>query len=389
VCSAAIVSGALVGPLRADEPSTAHNVSHTSAEFSVYTDSDDVTVYTPVLAADVRNPIAGWSTSGSFLVDIVSAATADIVSTASPRWQELRRAATLEVDYQPSNLGTTLSGSASSEPDYLSIGGGGSARLELYDKTLTPLIGYTYAHDTAGRKHTPFSVYSLELDRHTLTASLDAVLSRSSTLALTADALFEVGAQEKPYRYLALFAPGTAELIPVGASAELVNELRLPGRIVEAVPDDRERYALSVRFAHRFRHMTATLNERLYADSWGLRATTSDARHAFDIGSRLFVWPHVRFHLQSGVDFWQRAYEGDISGSQIRAPLYRTGDRELSPLLSTTVGGGARWNFGAYPSVESWSLLGALDAIYTHYFDALFIEQRWAAFAAIRLEKTF
>jgi hypothetical protein len=375
--------------LRADAPSASHTAGHASAEFSVYTDSDDVTVYTPVLAAGVRDPIAGWSASGSFLVDVVSAATADIVSTASPRWQEVRRAATLELDYQPSTLGTALSGSVSSEPDYLSFSGGVSVRRELFDKTLTPLLGYTYAHDTAGRKHTPFSVYSLELDRHTLTASLEAVLSRSSTLTLTADALLEVGAQEKPYRYLALFAPGTAQLVPAGASAELVNALRLSGRIAEAVPDDRQRYALSVRFAHRFRHSTTMLNERAYADSWGLYATTSDARQVFDLSRRLFVWPHLRFHLQSGADFWQRAYEGSVSPSQIRAPIYRSGDRELSPLLSATAGGGARWNFGAYPQVESWSLVGALDAIYTRYYDALFIEQRWAAFAAIRLEKAF
>jgi hypothetical protein len=78
----------------------------------------------------VRDTLSGWSASGSYLVDVVSAASVDIVSTASPSWQELRHAAALEATYQPGTLGAKFGGSVSSEPDYLSAGGARRAANE-------------------------------------------------------------------------------------------------------------------------------------------------------------------------------------------------------------------------------------------------------------------
>ncbi len=50
---------------------------------------------------------AGWSVDGRYLVDVVSAASVDIVSTASRRWEEVRHAGSLGGDRPTSKLGTT------------------------------------------------------------------------------------------------------------------------------------------------------------------------------------------------------------------------------------------------------------------------------------------
>ena len=56
-----------------------------SSEVAGYSDTDHVAVVTPSVAGHVGNPAAGWSVDGSYLVDVISAASVDIVSTASRR----------------------------------------------------------------------------------------------------------------------------------------------------------------------------------------------------------------------------------------------------------------------------------------------------------------
>src|SRR5262249_53235032 len=58
-------------------------------EVSGYHDTDHVDVISPAWIFGVENPTAGWGVSGSFLVDVVTAASTDIVATASPRWREV------------------------------------------------------------------------------------------------------------------------------------------------------------------------------------------------------------------------------------------------------------------------------------------------------------
>ncbi len=209
---------------------------HVGGELAGYADTDNVYVLTPSLNLGADQPTGGWKANASYLVDIVTAASVDIVSTASPRWTEVRQAGSLSVDYQPQDFGVSLGGSVSREPDYLSWYVGGSFRVEMYDKRFTPLLGYSYSQDTAGRKDTPFSVYSLELERNTLQVGAEIVLNPSSRLTLSTEAVLEDGRQEKPYRYLPIFSAETAPGVPRGASIDVVNSLRLPGEMSERLP---------------------------------------------------------------------------------------------------------------------------------------------------------
>ncbi|MBK7580699.1 MAG: DUF3570 domain-containing protein [Myxococcales bacterium] len=350
----------------------------TRAEVAGYSDSDHVAVLTPSLAAGAKASSLALAVEGSYLVDIVSAASVDIVSAASPRWNEVRHAGTLVASYDPGPFGLSLSGGTSVEPDYVSLAGGISGRYAFARKNVTLSAGYTYEHDVAGRTTTPFSVYALRLDRHQLSAGLEIVLGRATTLNPTVDLSFDSGRQEKPYRWLPLFDESVVDQVPAGASVERVNQLRLPGRVAEHLPDTRQRYAASARLAHRFSASTLILWDRVYLDSWGLGATTADLRWTFDLSRRLSVWPHLRFHGQDGVSFWRHAYVGRISAAQVTVPDLRTGDRELGPLWTLTAGPGAKLDVGGTdPERASVSL--EFDGSYTDFRDTLYIEHRWSA----------
>lgn len=362
----------------------------TKEEFSAYADTDAVSVVTPAIEATLKDPLAGWSATGSYLVDVVSAASVDIVSTASNHWTEVRHAGALSASLDIGDTSTSVSGSVSREPDYLSLSGGVTERIELSHKTVTPLVGYSFTHDTAGRTGTPFSVYSLVLERHMVTGGVELILDPTTMLTFVGDATFESGRQEKPYRFIPLFAPDVVGQISAGAPIETVNALRLPGRVSERTPDTRKRYAVSGRLAQRVSGWsTFVIHERLYRDDWGLQASTTDLRMLMDASARWFVWTHFRVHVQSGVSFWKRAYVGRPGAVGIEVPALRTGDRELGPLANGTFGGGIRWLIGPDVRTDAWSLVFQTDVGTTSFSDALFIQNRQAFFTSLSLEAKF
>jgi hypothetical protein len=367
-------------------PSGRHHVVRASVEASGYHDTDSVNVASPTIAGSIADPIEGWSVGGRYLVDAVSAASVDIVSSASPNWTELRHVGSVDVAYKPHDFGIDVGGGVSREPDYLAISGGGTMMLDLFDKNATAVLGYSYGNETAGIGTTPFAVFSRKLIKHGLRAGATVVVDPATTFDFMAEGIFESGNQSKPYRFIPLFAPGTAARIPAGASVTDVNNQRLSMRPGDQLPLSRTRYASTGRLAHRFAGSALHLEERLYSDDWGLKASTSDLRYVIDVGRSVFIWPHLRAHLQSGVDFWKRAYEADVDDKgAMGVPFLRTGDRELGPLHTLTGGAGLRLRLGDGGGT-TWTLTLQGDAVFTRYHDALYISQRTAYFAAISLD---
>jgi hypothetical protein len=355
-------------------------VGSVGSEIAEYADTDHVFVFTPSIAGSVSNPTAGWSFNGAYLVDVVSAASVDIVSTASRRWEEVRQEGSLSGAYHPGSFGVGANAVVSSEPDYLSLNAGVSVTQDLLNKNFTWLVGYQYGHDVAGRTGTPFSVFSHEIDRHAFKGGATVILDHATLASFVGDVVVESGDQSKPYRYIPLFAPG--QHVPVGASVAQVASLRVSERPLEQLPLSRQRFAVSERLAHRFRASTLRLDERLYADSWGLKATTTDARYLLDFG-RLELGPHVRAHAQSPVDFWQRAY---AIGPGFSYPALRTGDRELGPLLTLTGGGSFQAALGPRATPRAWVIGVDVNGMWTRYLDDLYLTQRVSFVGGVSLE---
>ena len=363
-----------------------------SFEIAGYNDNDHVTVVTPSVALGIDN-VSGASLHATYLVDVVSAASADIVSTASPRWHEVRQAGSLSAAYKPHDFGIAVGGSVSSEPDYLSYGAYATVTKDFDEKNWSLFFGYGFSHDTIGRCGdsglcTPFSVFARELQRGSFNGGLDFVVNRTTLGSLVADVVIENGDQSKPYRYIPMFAPTVAPTVAKGASIDWVNTHRLPERPLEQLPLSRDRFALTARVAHRFEASTLRLEERVYRDSWGLLASSTDARWIFDLGRRFAVWPHARFHLQEPVSFWQLAYVSAPAPAW-NLPEYRTGDRELGPLWTAEGGFGIKWYLGRAADPGQWALQLTADEMYTAFLDDLYLSNRVAGLAALGLEGAF
>jgi len=347
-------------------------------EITGYQDSDATSVLTPGVRAEVDGVTGGWAVGASFLVDVVTAASVDIVATASPKWTDTRYVPGLDARFTVGDVKLSAAAGGSIESDYFAGSGTLGMSVDLESKSITPAFSYGFGYDIAGRRDTPLSIYALELMRHSFAANVTFVVNKATIFVPAFAAVFELGDQEKPYRYLPTFSAGT--VIAAGASRQDVDLARTSVRLAENTPDLRQRYSLSGLVAHRFGSATLRLEERLYVDDWLLMATTTDATIPVDIGSSFRLWPHIRFHAQKGVSFWESAYIIEENAQGVVAPQLRAGDRELGPLIAAT--GGAGFRVGG----DRVGFTVSADAIYSRFLDHLFIQDRIAGFGAVVLD---
>ena len=368
-------------PSRADETARASVVIDSSAELSAYADSDHVSVLSPSIALGARTPSAGWNIGTRYLVDIVSAASVDIVATASRRWSEVRHQWSGHAAFERDGTRLGAAASVSVEPDYVAATASLLGGFALAANHVSLALRYDLGNDRAGRSGTPFRVFEHTLWKHGPALGATFVLDDSSVLFTGIDASFERGDQAKPYRYVATFDAHSVGILENGASIETVDRLRGPEAPSERLPLARSRAALTLRYMRHFGRAVLRAEERFYADTWGLLASSSDARCTFLASNRLELGASLRLHLQRGVSFWRRAYVVDPETAVL--PALRTGDRELGPLWTSTLGLDVRYEIG--PPALKLRVAG----IRTEYLDTLYIAERLGLFTSLAVEGSF
>ncbi len=371
-------------------------VFRAAGEASVYSDTTAVNVFTPSLRASVSSPTEGWNVGVNYTLDVLSAASPDIVSMASPYYRETRHAGGINGGLKVSDINLSSAANVSSEPDYLSLTGSLAASTDMAEKTITPRFGVRYSHDTIGRTGPSFATFSREFNTTELEGGITFVLSPYIVFTAGGTAGFERGDQSKPYRFVPLFSAETAGKINANPgkyealkTADL-DAQRLPFRALDQLPTTRDRFAVAARVLWRMGDSTLRLEERVYTDSWGLRASTTDARFMVDASKTLRLWPHVRFHTQEKADFYRMAYTGSVNAQGlVTLPTYRSTDRELGEMWTGTFGVGGRLGLGNPDGETRYAISAAVDGMYTAFTESLFVTSRKAVYATLALDVEF
>lgn len=348
-------------------------------EVSSYNDTLHVDAMTPGVKLGFENPTQGWLIGGSAMVDVVSAASPDIVATASRRFDQVRFAGTIGGDVKIDVVRLGAKGAVSYENDYTGRAVGGVIAADILDKRVTPSLAYTFGWDTVGIAED--DVYESDVFIHTVDLGASAVLTASTVFVGAGTFTSESGDQSKPYRQIPFFTSDVAADVPRGATPDAISQARLPISANDRLPDSRLRGAIAAGVRHRFDDATLRVDERFYIDDWGLIASSTDSRFLYDVSEATRVGPHVRFHIQGGVDFWQRAYVASAAGFPLSLPEYRTGDREMGPMLTLTVGGTFRQKLA-----EALAISVNVDGLYSQFLDHIYVYDRWGLFTASTLE---
>jgi hypothetical protein len=243
-------------------------VIRVAGDLSGYSDTNSVAVYTPGLNASLVSPTAGWNIGGNFLVDAVSAASPDLVSAASPPFEEYRYAGGLTGGYKPGLYGGQASVSFSSSPDYVSYTAGGRLTADFNDKLITPTVGYAYSRDEIGRGPNnylhDFNPLKGLLHTHEFEGGVTFVMSPTMVLLVGGTWQLERGDQSQPYRYIPMFDPDVvAALLPQRAAGGMEKPHPRPQRPQQQHPTEGGRWGGRGRRHKMIYNTTQTPEERV------------------------------------------------------------------------------------------------------------------------------
>lgn len=345
-----------------------------STDSSVYTDTDNVLIVTSQVGASRALDDAGGKASATALVDVVSAASVDVVAQASKRFDEIRGEANLAVSKAFGETIPSLDYRISNEADYLSNGFGGGLVLRLGTPDTVLSTDYHLALDTIGRSGTPFSTFSRSLTTHSADLGLTQTLSPRALLRFVYTLTVQRGYMEKVYRFVPLFDAtglGRARADGVDLTLESFDDYRLATRPPEEVPDTRVRQALALRGLYYLEGIdgSARADYRFYLDDWGMTAHTLELSLYFPIGGPFMLDVLTRGYLQSAADFYERAYVVQTVGE---IPRYRTVDRKLSPYYAATLGSRVELE------LDPFRVYFEVSCAYTRFTDFFYLERELA-----------
>jgi hypothetical protein len=342
------------------------------------------TLVTPLLVTALEGPFGRWGVHASMRVDVdaVSTASADVVSAASPAPsnREVHVAPTLGGHKKFGDVDVNLHGSVS---DRLAISTGGGVSIDLRRKTILPSLDYTFSREILGRPGTPIAVFPREIHRHTLDAATAFALDEATLFVPTLTVVIEDGDTSALDHIIPLYSADAVANLPAGGSPRPPSAGYIPAAVLEQLPDHRQRVTLAGLFAHRFSSTTLRAEERLYIDSWGVKASTTRAQVLVDAGARIRLWPEVRARAQTGADFWEQAYVGGPIPGGLALPKLRTDRIDLGPLASVTGGAGVRLELD---EKGRFAFTVSGEVTYTRLLDHLYFVDRVGYAGATALE---
>ena len=339
---------------------SAHADTGFVSKVQVYADSDHTSVISPLVqgTADVT---PDTTVSLGYVADVVSSASVDIVSQASPTTiHDTRQQVSASLSHTID--ATKLHGgySFSHENDYLSHSLNAGIDRELFDKNTTLSLGYALSLNTVGRRDDVN--FSRGLDVHSVSASWTQLVSEKLLTQLTYELGYASGFQSSPYRF-----------VPVRASLGAAPEMW----VMETDPDTRFRHAVVLGVNRALGEDSSLQGDyRLYHDTWGITSHTLGVRLFTKLTPKVELRLRERFYTQGRASFYQENYTSVMQ--------YMAFDRELSSLWSETLG--AKLSYLFTPHLEGEL---KVDLFYYSYSEFAPLSSRTGANTGLGLALTY
>lgn len=255
-----------------------------------------------------------------------------------------------------------LSGNASAEYDYLSLGASSTFARDMRggNTTLTAGLAVEFDQiDPVGGAPTAFGVMSEQDGVMARGKSSDDKLVFDAVIGITqivdANSLFQVnysisqsdGYLTDPYKIISVVDPVTG----VPAFENALNP-DLPTAVFENRPDKRLKHSLYGQYKRNFQGHVLDLSYRFMTDDWGIDSHTIDARYRWRLSDSSHITPHLRVYQQAAADFYKSFY---VQGDQPLAgdsSAHGSADYRLGEFTAYTIG----VEYGQDLSSSSWSI---------------------------------
>ncbi len=286
-----------------------------------YYDGGGVTIDGPSLL--VRKKFAEkYAASASYYVDMVSSASIDVITTASP-YTETRTQYGVGFEYLRNKVTYAAAFSNSSENDYEADTATLSISQDMFGDLTTVSLFFTRGWDDVTRRGD--ATFADEIDRRIYGVDISQVATRNMVLGLSYETITEEGFLNNPYRQVRYLDPDAA----VGFSFE-----------PERYPRTRTGNALSLRARYFLPYRAAIQGDyRFYTDTWDILAHTAEVSYTHPLDEEWTFDVRYRFYTQDAAEFYSDLFpRADFQNFLAR-------DKELSTMTSHTLGFGVSYEF--------------------------------------------
>jgi hypothetical protein len=327
------------------------------ARGSVYHDSDRTTIGTTTGVVRAA-PLDRLSLKARYLADVISTASVDVTSAATPSFEEIRHEAEGAVSYHDGTRTADVSYIFSREPDWRSHTIAGGLGHDLFNHQLTLGLGGTLVLNRVGRSGDPNFGKSLTSGGASVSAT---VIASPRDLVNVAYSLnYSAGYQSSPYRQAYLRDPSGTSLT-IG--------------VPEVHPEVRIRHALAMRYNRwLFRKSALRMHARGYLDDWGIASLTAGVEYVIGFGP-MEVGLHVRGYGQVKARFYQPIYP--------EPARFMTADRELGTFIDGFAGARLTWLHEFSKRTRSLKAELKVDGFGFKYFDFPRLPKRYGLIAEL------
>ncbi|MFO1217993.1 MAG: DUF3570 domain-containing protein [Burkholderiaceae bacterium] len=246
------------------------------------------------------------SLSGSYYVDMVSNASIDVVTTASP-FKETRNEYGIGLDYVYRDALLNLSVTRSKEPDYLADGVSMDVSQEVFGGMTTITLGYSRGADKVGRKG---DVGYFDHAKHwRYRTGVTQILTPRWLASLNLEAVSDDGFLGSAYRAARVFGAAVPERNPRTRSSRSIKL----GSVAEIMP------RTSIQGSYRY-----------FYDTWDIKAHTLEFGASKYVGESFLIDATLRYYKQGHALFY--------SDNALAETAYVSRNRQLSAFHSIAPG---------------------------------------------------
>jgi len=261
------------------------------------------------------------SLAANYYVDMISSASIDVITTASP-YKEERTQYSLSGVYLRGNTTMSAGITNSEESDFDARTYNLSVSQDMFGQLTTLTLSYAFGDDTVRRSDDPG--FFRDNTRQTYGVGVTQIVTRNMIAALNFEVITDEGFLNNPYRSVR-FADSNS---PVGYSFE--PELYPRTRTTNAV-GIRAKYYLPYRAALEAQY-------RYFIDTWDIESHTASIGYLHPWRDFIFSAKY-RYYEQTGAHFYRDLF------SRSEATNFRGRDKEISALSSQTIKFGVAYEF--------------------------------------------